>query len=118
WLITISVLGNFPTAHVGNFETAFTQTFGPVDTFMAWQVSPDDIDELMFAHDKCQGGMLVGIWHDMSCSADTKKPAGEGGPCVRMDGPWGGGYRSRSFGIMNLWERPDQWAPQFELYSV
>ncbi|WP_148268528.1 hypothetical protein [Komagataeibacter medellinensis] len=74
------------------------QTFGPADTFMAGQVSPDNTDELMFAHDKCQGGMLVGIWHDMSCSADTKKPAGEGGPCVRIDNPCGGGYRSRFSG--------------------
>ncbi|ATU73249.1 hypothetical protein CT154_10815 [Komagataeibacter xylinus] len=61
--------GSHQACGTGHFRSAQAhrgQSFGPVDTFVAWQVSPDDADELMFAHDECQGGMLVGIRHDMS----------------------------------------------------
>lgn len=33
---------------------------------MAWQIASDDADELVFAHETCQGEMLVGIRHDVS----------------------------------------------------
>lgn len=37
----------------------------PSARFLAWQIASDDADELVFAHDTCQGGMLVGIRHDV-----------------------------------------------------
>ncbi|WP_162288294.1 hypothetical protein [Acetobacter ascendens] len=42
------------------------QTFGPVDCLLARQVASDNADKLLFAHDKCQSGMLVGIRHGVS----------------------------------------------------
>ncbi|MBO1324344.1 hypothetical protein K2X14_04115 [Acetobacter sp. TBRC 12305] len=52
--------------HFRSPEADRGQTFGPINGLLARQVASDNTDELMFAHDKCQSGMLVGIWHGVS----------------------------------------------------
>ncbi|MFB9915482.1 hypothetical protein ACFFK9_05085 [Gluconobacter kanchanaburiensis] len=48
----------------------------PVETdyrFLTGEMLPDDVEQVMSAHDEGQGGMLIRIGHGMSCDADTKK---------------------------------------------
>ncbi|MCH4143141.1 hypothetical protein [Acetobacter peroxydans] len=47
-------------------EADRSQTFGPVKGFLAWRIASDDAYGFVFARDKCQGGTLVGIRHDVS----------------------------------------------------
>ncbi|MBO1326124.1 hypothetical protein K2X14_09825 [Acetobacter sp. TBRC 12305] len=54
------------SGHFRSPEADRGQPLGPINGLLARQVSSDNTDKLMFAHDECQSGMLVGIWHGVS----------------------------------------------------